>query len=148
MALALENTGMVVTTDVGNPKDIHPTDKKTVGHRLALWALAETYGREDITCSGPLYESMEVDGDRIRLRFTHVGDGLVAKDGALTHFTIAGADRRFVSASAVIEGDTVVVSSPEVPEPVAVRFAYEQAPEPNFFNAAGLPASPFRMDEW
>ena len=117
------NTGMAVTVDVGDVQDVHPRNKQEVGRRLALWALAKVYGR-DIVYSGPLYKSMAVEGDRIRLQFKHVGDGLVASDGKpLSEFTIAGADQKFVHATAKIEGQSVVVHSDNVPQPAAVRLA-------------------------
>ncbi len=140
------NTGMAVTTDIGNVKDIHPKNKQDVGRRLALWALAKTYGK-DLVFSGPLYKSMRVEGDKIHVMFDHVGGGLVAKGGELTHFTIAGQDGQFVPAKAEIDGDTVVVSSQEVSQPVAVRFGWRDDAEPNLFNKEGLPASPFRTDD-
>ena len=145
-ALSLPNTGMAVTTDITNLTDIHPKNKQDVGLRLALWALAETHG-EDIVCSGPLYDSMSVEGAKIRLKMKHVGGGLVARDGPLTHFTIAGSDGDFQEATAVIDGDTIVVSAAGVDSPTAVRFGWHQEAEPNLFNAAGLPASPFRTDD-
>ncbi len=145
--LALPNTGMAVTTDISNIKDIHPKNKQDVGKRLAIWALANTYG-EKIVYSGPLYKSMSVDSKKVCLKFDHVGGGLVAKGGPLTHFTVAGADRKFVPATASIEGDTIVVFSDQVAKPVAVRFAWRDDAEPNFFNAEGLPASPFRTDDF
>ena len=130
---------MAVTTDIGNVRDIHPRNKQDVGKRLALWALAGTYGK-DLVCSGPLYDSMSVEGGKIRLRFAHTGGGLVAKDGPLSHFTIAGADEKFVEATARIDGETVVVSSDEVANPVAVRFAWRDDAVPNFFNKEFLRA--------
>jgi sialate O-acetylesterase len=146
--LRTPNTGMAVTTDIGNVKDIHPKNKQEVGRRLALWALAKTYGR-DLVCSGPLYDSMTVEANKIRLKFKYVGGGLTAKDGGpLTHFTIAGKNKEFVPATAVIDGDTVLVHSDSAPNPVAVRFAWTDTAEPNFFNEAGLPASPFRTDDF
>jgi sialate O-acetylesterase len=148
MTLALPNTGMAVTIDIGNPTDIHPRNKQDVGKRLALWALAKTYGR-DLVYSGPLYKSMEVTDGKIRLSFDHVGEGLVAGGGGmLIGFTIAGSERKFVRADAAIDGDTVVVSSDEVSEPVAVRYAWADNPACNLYNKAGLPASPFRTDDW
>lgn len=141
------NTGMAVTTDIGNVKDIHPKNKQEVGRRLALWALAKTYGQE-LVYSGPLYRSMAVEDGKIRIFFDYVNGGLVARGGALTHFTVAGKDGKFVPATAQIDGPTVVVSSPQVPEPVAVRFGWRDDAEPNLFNAAGLPASPFRTDDF
>ncbi|MHC5014500.1 MAG: sialate O-acetylesterase, partial [Planctomycetota bacterium] len=148
MALDTPHTGMVVTTDIGNPHDIHPRNKQEVGRRLALWALAKTYGQSNLVYSGPIYRSMTVEGRSIRIAFDHVAGGLVCSGAELTHFQIAGPDQRFVEATALIDGDSVVVSSPDVPDPVAVRFAWETAPEPNLFNAARLPASPFRTDDW
>jgi len=145
--LSLPNTGMAVTTDIADIKDIHPKNKQDVGIRLALWALANIHG-EKIVYSGPLYKSMSVDGNKIRLTFDHTGGGLVARDGPLTHFTIAGADKNFVPATATIVGDTIVVSSDQVAQPVAVRFAWRDDAEPNLFNTRGLPASPFRTDDF
>jgi sialate O-acetylesterase len=147
-ARAVHDAGLAVTIDVGDPKDLHPHRKAEVGDRLALWALGTTY-REPIVYSGPLYESMVVEKSAIRVRFAHVGSGLVAKGaGELGGFAIAGKDRKFHWAGATIDGDTVVVSSPEVSEPVAVRYAWADSPDCNLFNAEGLPASPFRTDAW
>ena len=147
--LALPNTGMAVTIDIGNVDDIHPRNKQDVGKRLALWAMAKVYGRDQIVYSGPLYKSMKVEGDTIRLSFDHVGSGLVSRDGkALNWFTIAGEDKEFVEAKAVIDGDTVVVSSSSVKKPVAVRFGWDEIAEPNLSNKEDLPASPFRTDNW
>ena len=149
LSLAVPNTGMVVTTDItDNIHDVHPTNKLDVGKRLALWALAKTYGRHDIVCSGPIYKSMKVEGNKIRLFFDYVDGGLVAKGGNLTHFQIAAADRMFYEAHAVIEGDAIVVSHERVKDPVAVRFAWSDVAIPNLFNKEGLPASPFRTDNW
>ncbi len=147
--LAVPNTGMAVTTDIGNLRDIHPRNKQDVGRRLALWALAKDYGRDDVTYSGPLYKSMAVEGSTIRLTFEHVGSGLTSRDNEpLTWFQIAGEDKEFVEANATIDGDTVVVSSDAIQNPVAVRFGWHQSAEPNFVNKEGLPASPFRTDAW
>ncbi|RKU35898.1 9-O-acetylesterase [Candidatus Poribacteria bacterium] len=147
--LALPNTGMAVTTDIGNLRDIHPRNKQEVGRRLALWALAKTYGREDITYSGPLYKSMAVDRNTIRLNFNSIGSGLISRDDEpLTWFEIAGEDKNFVKADATIEGDTIVVSSDAVAQPVAARFGWHQTAEPNLVNKEGLPASPFRTHPW
>jgi sialate O-acetylesterase len=140
-----ENTAMAVTTDVGNAKDIHPTRKEPVGQRLALAARALAYG-EKIEYSGPLYQSMAAKGNKVAIGFTHTGGGLVAKDGDLKGFTIAGADGRFVPAEAVIEGSNVIVSAEGVAEPKAVRYGWENVPDVNLFNQEGLPASPFRTD--
>lgn len=148
MTLALPNTGMAVIIDIGEANDIHPRNKQDVGKRLAAWALGTTYGK-DVVISGPLYDSMTIEGNRIRLRFKHVDGGLVAKGGRrLKGFAIAGEDRKFYWAHAKIDGDTVVVRSFRVPKPVAVRYAWADNPECNLYNAAGLPASPFRTDDW
>lgn len=139
------NTAMAVTIDCGDADDIHPTHKQPVGARLALAARALAYS-EKVEYSGPVFDVMQVTGPRAALHFTHLGGGLVAKDGALIGFTIAGADKIFHPASAVIEGETVVVSAPDVPQPVGVRYGWANVPEGYLFNAAGLPASPFRTD--
>lgn len=147
--LALPNTGMAVTTDITDLFDIHPKNKQDVGLRLALWSLATTYGKSDLVYSGPLYESMAVEGNKIRIKFKHLGGGLQAKDGQpLTFFSIAGEDKNFVDAKAEIDGDTVVVTSDKVEKPVAVRFGWKDYATPNLFNKAGLPASPFRTDNF
>ena len=147
--LAIPNTGMAVTTDIGNLRDIHPRNKQEVGRRLALWALAKTYGREDVTHSGPLYKSMAVEGNTIRITFDAIGSGLMSRDEKpLTWFEIASDDKQFVEAKATIDGDTIVVSSESVENPVAARFGWHQSAEPNFVNKEGLPASPFRTDAW
>jgi len=146
--LALNNTGMAVTIDIGEEKNIHPKNKQEVGRRLAQWALAKTYGKDVIAC-GPLYKSMGKQGDEIVIQFDHVNGGLIAKGGdKLKGFAIAGDDQKFVWAEAKIAGDTVVVSSPEVKAPAAVRFAWANNPDCNLANKAGLPASPFRTDDW
>jgi len=147
--LAVPHTGMAVTVDIGNLNDIHPANKQDVGKRLALWALARTYGHSGVVYSGPLYHSMRIEDGRVRLFFDFLGGGLVSRDQkALVGFTIAGADQKFVKAAAVLEGDSVVVSSPDVVQPVAVRFGWQVEVELNLSNAAGLPASPFRTDNW
>ena len=147
--LSVPHTGMAVTTDIGNLEDIHPRNKQEVGRRLALWALAKTYGREDVTYSGPLYKSMAVEGGTIRLTFDAVGSGLMSRDEMpLTWFEIAGEDKQFVEAKATVDGDTIVVSNDAVAMPVAVRFGWHQSAEPNFVNKEGLPASPFRTHPW
>jgi sialate O-acetylesterase len=141
-------TGMVVTTDIATTSDIHPPNKQDVGKRLALWALANVYERDGVAYSGPIYKSHESQGNAIHIAFDH-GEGLAARDGEpLRDFTIAGEDRTFVPAQARIEGNAIVVSSPDVKEPVAVRFAWYDTAEPNLVNASGLPASPFRTDDW
>jgi len=147
--LQIPNTGMVVTVDIGDVNDIHPKNKHDIGKRLALWALAKDYGRKDIVYSGPLYKSMAVEGDKIRIRFEYTGGGLISRDGKdLTWFEIAGADRNFYPARAKIDGNTVIVSCDKVKKPVAVRFGWDQRAEPNLSNKEGLPASPFRTDKW
>jgi sialate O-acetylesterase len=146
--LSLPNTGLAVTVDVGDPDNVHPKDKEPVGQRLALIALAKTYGRKD-EYSGPVLSSMKIEGNAIRIRFTHVTGGLVAKGGPLQWFQIAGTDQNFVDADAAIEGDAVVVKSDKVSAPVAVRYAWDNYPFGcNLYNAAGLPAAPFRTDDW
>jgi len=147
MTLSLPNTGMAVTIDIGDANDIHPKNKQEVGRRLSLIALNKIYG-QDVVYSGPLYKAMQVQGDRIRISFDHVDGGLVARGGVLTGFAIAGADKKFHWANAIIDGETVVVSSPQVPQPVAVRYAWASNPICNLYNKAGLPASPFRTDDW
>jgi sialate O-acetylesterase len=146
--LHVPRTGLAVTIDVGNPKDLHPHRKLEVGQRLALWAQGTIY-RQPIEYSGPLYESMRIEGSEIRVLFAHVGAGLVAHNGGeLRGFAVAGTDRQFHWAKARIDGDAVVVSSPDVPAPVAVRYAWADSPLCDLSNKDGLPASPFRTDDW
>jgi len=148
LALAEPNTGMAVTIDIGDANDIHPGNKQEVGHRLALQARSVAYG-EKLVSSGPLYVKMKIENNRIRLFFDHTGSGLQAGGGQeLRGFAIAGPDRKFVWARAEIEGKTVVVSHPQVQQPVAVRYAWSSNPMCNLFNREGLPASPFRTDDW
>lgn len=140
------NTGMAVTTDIGDVNDIHPRNKQEVGRRLALWALAGTYGKTDVDCCGPLFSHAINEGKKLRVYF-HGGEGLNVKDEkTLTLFQVAGADGKFVRAKAVIEGDTVVLESDEVARPTMVRFAWDEADEPALYDGSGLPASPFRSD--
>ena len=146
-AMLLANTGMVTTGDIGDMVTIHPPDKKSVGQRLARWALANDYGK-DIVYSGPLYREYRIEGDKIRIEFDYAGDGLMKKGEKLTHFQIAGRDRIFVPANAEIDGNTVVVSNPEIDRPAAVRFGWGSTDETNLFNKSGLPAGPFRTDRW
>ena len=146
-AKTVPNTGMAVTIDIGEAGDIHPKNKQDVGKRLALQALNKTYGMP-VECSGPVYEGYEVDGDIIRIRFSSLGGGLVAKGGELEGFTIAGADRKFYWADARIVGNCIEVSCKDVPRPLAVRYAWAHNPVCNLYNKAGLPASPFRTDDW
>jgi sialate O-acetylesterase len=147
-SLSMKNVGMAVTLDVGDFKNIHPPHKKEVGERLALWALAKDYGQKDLVCCGPIYQDMKIEGGKIRLSFDHTGSGLVAKDGGPANFVIAGADKKFVPAQATIENKTIVVSSDKVAEPIAVRYAFDNAGVPSLFNKEGLPASSFRTDSW
>jgi sialate O-acetylesterase len=146
--LSLPGAGMAVTIDIGEADNIHPKNKQEVGRRLAQWALAKTYGKDVVAC-GPLYQSMSKQGDKIAISFDYIGGGLVATGGGkLKGFAIAGADKTFVWADAKIEGNTVVVSSPEIKDPAAVRYAWATNPACNLANQAGLPASPFRTDDW
>jgi sialate O-acetylesterase len=144
--LALENTGMAVTIDIGDARDIHPKNKQDVGYRLALNALANTYGK-NIAFSGPLYKSYKIEGKKIRISFTNTNRGLKTEDGApVKGFAIAGPDGKFVWADAQIDGNEVIVSSPKVEFPLAVRYAWADNPECNLYNGADLPASPFKTD--
>jgi sialate O-acetylesterase len=147
-AKSLPNTGIAVITDVGNEKDIHPKPKGPVGERLALAALGIAYGKP-IEYYGPMFKDVKFANGSATLSFTHVGGGLVAKGGDLVGFTVAGKDGKFVEAKAMIVGDTVVLTSEAVPEPVAVRYGWVNFAKPtlNFFNKDGLPASPFRTDD-
>ena len=149
-SLKIPHTGMVVTTDlVDNFRDIHPRNKLDVGNRLALWALAKTYGKQGIVYSGPLYKSMKIEGDNIRLSFAHTAKGLKSRDGKpLSEFQIAGKDGKFVTATAEIDGNTVVVSAKDVTSPTQVRFGWHKLANPNLMNSAGLPASPFQTKNW
>ena len=147
MTLSLPKTGMAVTIDIGDPTSIHPRNKQEVGRRLVLAARAVAYGQH-IMYSGPIYKSMEIEGDKVYLHFRHIGGGLRADGYALEGFEIAGQDHQFVSANAKIQGDTVVVSSGVVAHPVAVRYGWANNPICNLYNEAGLPASPFRTDDW
>ncbi len=159
--LAIPHTGMASAVDIGAADDIHPKNKADVGERLALWALANEYGKRGLVTSGPLFRELKIEGGKARVTFDSLGGGLITarKDGRtaaveekgskLRRFAIAGADKKWVWADAVIEGDSVVVSSPDVPAPAAVRYAYASNPEgANLYNRAGLPASPFRTDGW
>jgi sialate O-acetylesterase len=149
-AITLPKTGLAVINDIGEEKDIHPKNKQEVGRRLALWALAKDYGLADTVHSGPMYKNSVIEGDKVRVQFDHIGDGLKTRNGGdLKHFQIAGADQKWVWAQARIENNEVIVSSPEVPNPVGVRYAWAAWPEgANLINAEGLPASCFRTDEF
>ncbi|MCE9603623.1 MAG: DUF1080 domain-containing protein [Planctomycetia bacterium] len=141
-----QNTAMAVTIDVGNAGDIHPTNKQPIGQRLAIAARALAYG-EPIEYSGPTYDTITVNGNQATLTFKHLGGGLVAKDGELRGFAIAGADGNFVPAIAKIQGDTITVASESVAAPVVVRYGWTNTPDVNLWNKAGLPASPFQTDK-
>jgi sialate O-acetylesterase len=145
--LALPATGQAVAIDIGDADDIHPTNKQEVGRRLALIARAKVYGGS-VDFSGPVFKSAVRDGAAMRVSFDFAGNGLIAKDKPLQSFQVAGADQKFFPAMAKIEGETLIVSAAEVPEPVAVRYAWTNAPEANLYNGAGLPAVPFRSDAW
>ena len=147
-ALRLENTGLAVCIDVGDGDDLHPKNKPAVGRRLSLVARALTYG-EQIPYSGPVYEGYRIEGNTIRIDFSHTDKGLKTSDGGpVRGFYIAGPDHKFHAAKAVIEGNTVVVSSDGVRFPVGVRYAWANNPVCNLSNGAGLPAGPFRTDDW
>lgn len=144
--LAIPNTAMAVTIDIGDLKNVHPPNKQDVGDRLARIALANLYGKK-IGYSGPIYKSMKIEGNSIRIFFSHAEEGLAAKGGPLKTFVIAGADKKFVPAEARIEGNSVLVSAPSVSSPTAVRYAWENYPEGcNLYNTADLPCAPFRTD--
>ena len=141
---------MAVITDlVDNLGDIHPQMKYEVGRRLARWALARTYGKKKVVFSGPLYKSMEVEENRIRLHFAHTAGRLGSRDGKpLSEFQIAGSDGQFYPATALVDKETVVVSAPEVKSPTQVRFGWHKLANPNLINKALLPASPFQTNNW
>jgi sialate O-acetylesterase len=143
----LPKVGMAVITDVGDKDDIHPTRKRPVGERLALAARGIAYG-EKVVYSGPIYKSMKINGDRAVLTFNHAGRGLEARDGQLKGFSIAGADQKFVWAKAEVRGNKVIVSSPQASTPAAVRYGWADYPVVNLWSKDGLPASPFRTDNF
>ena len=145
LSLKTPGTGMAVIMD-SDSNNLHPKDKQKVGHRLALWARAKTYGEKGLVYTGPIYKKMKIQGPSVRLYFDGAGSGLTAEGKPLEHFEIAGADRQFVPAQAVIEGDTILVASAAVSRPVAVRYAWGDADESSFGNREGLPASSFRTD--
>lgn len=146
-AEVLKNCGVAVITDVGDKDDIHPTKKEPVGARLALQARKIAYG-EKLVSSGPTYKSASFGGGKVTLSFNNVGSGLEARGGELTGFALCGADRKFVWGKAEIQGNKIVVSNPQVPQPEAVRFGWADFPVVNLFNKEGLPASPFRTDNY
>ena len=146
--LHLANTGMAVTIDIGDAFDIHPKNKQEVGRRLALVARAQTYG-EKIPYSGPMYDTYQIEGNKIRIYFKHTDGGLKTQNNeTLKGFTISGVDHKFHWADAVIDGNSIIVSSPEVAFPIAVRYAWADNPICNLYNGVNLPASPFRTDDW
>lgn len=142
----IPNSGMAVTTDVGDTNNIHPIDKQTVGHRLALIALAKTYNEDKLVYSGPIYDHMKIKKNKIRLFFNYADLGFKKTNENLKEFEIAGDDKTYYPAVAKIDGKTIVVSSDKVKNPKSVRFAWKAVPEPNLFNSGNLPASPFRTD--
>jgi sialate O-acetylesterase len=148
--LKIPGTGMAVTTDIVHSiNDIHPKNKLDVGNRLALWALAKTYGKKDLVYSGPLYKGVQIDGGKAVISFAHIGSGLASRDNKpLSEFEIAGEDGKFVKAEAIIEGNNIVVSSKEVEKPTQVRFGWRKNANPNLMNKEGLPASPFQSKDW
>lgn len=165
VAQTIPGAGLAVAIDVGNARDIHPKNKYDVGYRLSLWARRDVYGEKDLVVSGPLFKELKIEGDKARVTFDYIGSGLFAgekgadtpgempttdPDGKLRGFAIAGADKKWVWAEAVIDGNDVVVSSKDVSAPVAVRYAFRANPmgDCNLYNKEGLPASPFRTDNW
>jgi sialate O-acetylesterase len=146
-ALSLPGTGQAIAIDIGEPGNIHPRNKQEVGRRLALIAKAQVYS-VSVDYSGPVFDQAVVDGSSIKVHFLFAGEGLTASGKPLQSFELAGADKVFHPASAIIRGDSVVVRSGQVTKPVAVRYAWRNAPDANLFNGAGLPAAPFRSDAW
>ena len=146
-ARTVPNSGLAVTIDTGEADNIHPKDKKEVGDRLALCALVNHYGRKQVA-SGPAFASVEDLPGALRLHFDHTDGGLVARGGKPGEFAIAGEDRKWYWADAMLDGATVIVSSPKVPNPKAARYAWQSNPVATLFNGAGLPAAPFRTDNW
>lgn len=147
--LSLPNTAMAVTIDVGNPTNIHPQQKKEVGDRLAAGALKTVYGKTKLIAGGPQLKSFSIQGNKVILEFTNTGTGLMIKGKELKHFAIAGADKKFVWADAVIKGNSIIVSGKTVIKPVAVRYAWANSPiDANLYNKEGFPAIPFRTDDW
>lgn len=138
---------MVVATDAGDSVNIHPRNKTVIGERLAYWALAKEYGFKNVAFSGPVYKSMKRDGKNIQLSFGFAEKGLLAKGRELNEFEIAGSDKQFYPAKAIIQGNKIVISSTQVAEPVYARFAWKNFMHPNLYNNQGLPAVPFRTDD-
>ena len=150
MTLSLPNTGMAVTTDIGEAKDIHPKNKQDVGKRLAAVALHQLYNKTN-EFSGPVYQSMRAEGNKLILSFTHVGSGLTVKDasGNVEGFEVAGTDQKFYPAKASIQGNQIALSAENVKTPIAVHYAWaDDAGNANLFNKEGFPANPFRTDKW
>lgn len=148
-ALEIPKTGIAITIDIGDPKDIHPKNKQEVGRRLSLWALGTVYGKKVPAISGPLPADSSISGNTMTVSFKHANGGLKTKDGgAVKGFQIAGADHQWKPAVAKIDGDKVVISATDVASPVAVRYAWLDNPDCNLHNGADLPASPFRTDNW
>lgn len=149
-AMKIPNTGIVSSLDVGDPANLHPVNKKPLGERLALWAMARTYGKADVICSGPLYKSVRVDGSRLVISFDNTGAGLTVggSDRMPGNFTIAGEDKKFVPAKAKIEGDRVVVWNDSLEHPIAARYCWGPGDQATLFNKEGLPATVFRTDNW
>ncbi|WP_459599594.1 sialate O-acetylesterase [Dysgonomonas reticulitermitis] len=148
--LSLPETGQIITTDIGDADDIHPRNKQDVGLRLALIALNKTYGMDSIICSGPTFKSMNIIGNKVNIEYHNVAQGLVVnnKYGYIEGFALAGPDQKFKWAQAYLDGDKVVVSSREISNPVAIRYSWSNNPDVNLFNSGGLPAEPFRTDDW
>lgn len=147
-SLSLPKTGMAITIDIGNPKNIHPENKQEVGRRLSLWALADVYGQKLDSSSGPVPVRHSVQGSEFHVSFSHADQGLKSATPSVAGFLLAGADRVWKPAKAKIVGDSIVASSPEVPVPVALRYSWAGVPDGNLTNGVGLPASPFRTDTW
>ena len=145
--MSVPNTGMAVTLDIGNPDNIHPANKQDVGKRLALWALAKDYGQTQTTYSGPLFKTIKIEGDKIRISFEAINSDLVLQKNANNGFEIAGAAGQFVPAKAIIDGKDIIVSSRQIKAPTQVRYAFKNASEATLFNEAGLPASSFSSEE-
>ena len=148
MTLSLPNTGMAVTIDIGDPKNLHPTNKKDVGFRLALIARAKVYGSQ-IEFSGPVYKTMKIEDDKIVLSFEHTDEKMFTKNSdRLVGFTISGSDKKFIEAEAKIKSNKILVWNDAIKNPIAVRYAWADNPDCNLYNSADLPASPFRTDDW
>ncbi len=147
--LSLPNTGMAVTTDIGNPSNIHPVQKQEVGERLAAEAMRVAYGKAGLPSTGPVFSAYKIKGSQVILGFKNTGKGLLARNGPLKQFAVAGADKKFYWAEAVISGRQIIVTCKQVPVPVAVRYAWANSPvDANLYNKDGFPASPFRTDRW